>query len=74
MYSSNLTSFITIYLTGLLSGQSIVVTKLSESDLTKEYRSDASIDYVSYIQNPSTSRDMVERLLYKRSVKSLVLD
>eukprot|EP00105_Crassostrea_gigas_P044580 XP_019928728.1 PREDICTED: uncharacterized protein LOC109620535 [Crassostrea gigas] len=51
---------------GLLSGQSIVVTKLSESDLTKEYRSDASIDYVSYIQNPSTSRDMVERLLYKR--------
>lgn len=59
-----------MYLTGLVNGQSIVVTKLSESDLAREYRSDASIYYVSYIQNPSTSRDMVERILYKRSVKS----
>lgn len=54
-------------LTGLADGQAIVVTQLSASDLTKDYRSDASIDFVSYIQNPATSRDMVERLLYKRS-------
>lgn len=54
-------------MTGLADGQAIVVTQLSASDLTKDYRSDASIDFVSYIQNPATSRDMVERLLYKRS-------
>ena len=57
------------YLTGLADGQAIIVTKLSASDLTEDYRSDASIDFVSYIQNPATSTDMVERLLYKRSFK-----
>ncbi|XP_062589554.1 uncharacterized protein LOC134251189, partial [Saccostrea cucullata] len=51
---------------GLPDGQAIIVTKLSAPDLTKDYRSDASIDFVSYIQNPATSMDMVDRLLYKR--------
>uniref|UniRef100_K1PPK2 Protocadherin Fat 4 n=1 Tax=Magallana gigas TaxID=29159 RepID=K1PPK2_MAGGI len=59
---------------GLAAGQAIVVTKLSESDLSKDYRSDASIDFVSYIQNPATSRDMAERLLYKSLVYTPCLD
>jgi hypothetical protein len=55
-----------VKLAGLSDGQAIIVTKLSDTDLSKDYRSDASIDFVSYIQNPATSMDMVERLLYKR--------
>lgn len=55
-------------LIGLADGQSIIVTALKASDLTATYGSDASIDFVSYIQDPSSSRDMVQRLLVKRYV------
>lgn len=51
---------------GLAEGQSIIVTALKAADLTATYGSDASVDFVSYIQDPATSMDMVQRLLYKR--------
>lgn len=54
--------------TGLEDGQSIIVTKLTQSDLTATYSSDASTNFVPYIQDPATSMDMVQRLLYKRQV------
>lgn len=54
--------------TGLEDGQSIIVTKLTQSDLTATYSSDASTNFVPYIQDPTTSMDMVQRLLYKRQV------
>lgn len=55
-------------LPGLAEGQSIIVTALKAADLTATYGSDASVDFVSYIQDPATSMDMVQRLLYKRWV------
>jgi hypothetical protein len=55
-------------LTGLAAGQSIIVTALKAADLAASYGSDASVDFVSYIQDPSTSMDMVQRLLVKRYV------
>lgn len=55
-------------MTGLEDGQSIIVTKLTQSDLTATYSSDASTNFVPYIQDPATSMDMVQRLLYKRQL------
>lgn len=57
-----------VYVTGLEDGQSIIVTKLTQSDLTATYSSDASTNFVPYIQDPATSMDMVQRLLYRRQV------
>ncbi|XP_062596534.1 uncharacterized protein LOC134257978, partial [Saccostrea cucullata] len=51
---------------GLVSRQTIIVTKLTQRDLETTYSSDASTNFVPYIQDPATSNDMVQRLLYKR--------
>ena len=57
-----------LHFSGLATGQSIIVTKLSHKDLTTTYSSDASTNFVPYIQDPEISLDMVQRLLYKRQV------
>ncbi|XP_033763071.1 uncharacterized protein LOC117344449 isoform X3 [Pecten maximus] len=51
---------------GLLPGQTIVVTPLDDATVQKDYRSDASLNFVPYIVNPSTTSDLTERLLQKR--------
>ncbi|XP_048250793.1 uncharacterized protein LOC124111176 [Haliotis rufescens] len=54
---------------GLLPGQSIVLTQLTKEDLEKEYRSDASTEYVPYITNPATSMPdpaFLDRVLRQR--------
>ncbi|KAJ8321023.1 hypothetical protein KUTeg_002610 [Tegillarca granosa] len=56
----------TYYLTGLEPGQTLLVNELTSSDLQVEYRSDASLEFVSYIVNPETTNDRTERLLNNR--------
>ncbi|XP_046547054.1 uncharacterized protein LOC124257108 [Haliotis rubra] len=54
---------------GLQTGQSIVVTELTKLDLETEYKSDASVEFVPYITDPSTSTTedaFTDRILRKR--------
>ncbi|XP_048258717.1 uncharacterized protein LOC124137708 isoform X1 [Haliotis rufescens] len=54
---------------GLQVGQSIVVTQLTKLDLETEYKSDASVEFVPYITDPSTSTTedaFTDRILRKR--------
>ncbi|XP_046562952.1 uncharacterized protein LOC124271845 [Haliotis rubra] len=54
---------------GLQPGQSIVVTQLTKLDLETEYKSDASVEFVPYITDPSksTTEDaFTDRILRKR--------
>ncbi|XP_048258679.1 uncharacterized protein LOC124137747 [Haliotis rufescens] len=54
---------------GLQAGQSIVVTQLTKLDLQTEYKSDASVEFIPYITDPSTSTTedaFTDRILRKR--------
>ncbi|KAK3612515.1 hypothetical protein CHS0354_024486 [Potamilus streckersoni] len=51
---------------GLNPGQSLITAVLENSDLTTQYRSDASMDFVPYIVNPNDTLDLVERKLARR--------
>ncbi|KAL3873866.1 hypothetical protein ACJMK2_036950, partial [Sinanodonta woodiana] len=56
---------------GLEEGQSLLVNALTAEDLSKQYRSDASMNFVPYITNPNETMDLTERLLNRR-VKRVV--
>ncbi|XP_067658325.1 uncharacterized protein [Haliotis asinina] len=54
---------------GLKPGQSVAVTTLSGEDLEKDYRSDASTEFVPYITDPATTATdpaFIDRVLRKR--------
>ncbi|KAK6174798.1 hypothetical protein SNE40_013376 [Patella caerulea] len=54
---------------GLKPGQSILETELTKEQLEADYRSDASVDFVSFITNPQITlinNDNLHRLLIKR--------
>ncbi|KAK3612537.1 hypothetical protein CHS0354_024514 [Potamilus streckersoni] len=51
---------------GLNPGQSLITAVLENNDLTTQYRSDASMDFVPYIVNPNDTMDLVERKLARR--------
>ncbi|XP_052081925.1 uncharacterized protein LOC127719726 isoform X2 [Mytilus californianus] len=50
----------------LTSGHSTTFTKLTQSELTASYESAASTDFVPYIVDPSTTTDLVDRILLGR--------
>ncbi|XP_048250418.1 uncharacterized protein LOC124151537 [Haliotis rufescens] len=54
---------------GLKAGQSVVVTTLNREDLEKDYRSDASTEFVPYMTDPATTAAdpaFLDRVLRKR--------
>lgn len=51
-----------------MPGQSIMLQPLDYDDLTTDYRADVAFNFQPYIVNPSETKDMVERILYKRFV------
>ncbi|CAG2187681.1 unnamed protein product [Mytilus edulis] len=56
---------------GLMPGQSIMLQPLDYDDLTTDYRADVAFNFQPYIVNPSETKDMVERILYKR-IRSII--
>lgn len=55
-----------VCLPGLPHGTAIVVTPLTDAEITATYGSDASNNFVSYIEDPANTRDKVQRLLVNR--------
>ena len=47
-------------------GQAVMVSHLTEDDLSMNYQSDASDKFVPYISNPNVSAESTERLLSGR--------
>ena len=47
-------------------GQAVMVSHLTEDDLSMNYQSDASDKFVPYISNPNVSAERTERLLSGR--------
>ena len=47
-------------------GQAVMVSYLTEDDLSMNYQSDASDKFVPYISNPDVSTESTERLLSGR--------
>ena len=62
--------FLVIF-SGLASGQSILMEPLDSTDLTTVYDSVSSAAFQPYIVNPNTTRDSVDRLLYRRWVDDM---
>ena len=54
------------FILDLTSGHSTTFTKLTQSELTASYESAASTDFVPYIVDPSTTTDLVDRILLGR--------
>lgn len=57
---------IIVCLPGLPHGTTIVVTPLTDAEITATYGSDASNNFVSYIEDPANTKDKVQRLLVNR--------
>lgn len=55
-----------VCLPGLPYGTTIVVTPLTDAEITATYGSDASNNFVSYIEDPNNTKDKVQRLLVNR--------
>lgn len=55
-----------VCLPGLPHGTAIVVTPLTDAEITATYGSDASNNFVSYIEDPANTKDKVQRLLVNR--------
>ncbi|KAK3104702.1 hypothetical protein FSP39_008103 [Pinctada imbricata] len=61
------TTMLNFFTTDVLDpGQTIAYTPLAEADLTTDYGSGASLNFISYIVNPNDTMDMVDRFLYNR--------
>ena len=59
-------SSLSFLLPDLHPGQAVMVSRLTEDDLSMNYQSDASDKFVPYISNPNVSTESTERLLSGR--------
>ena len=58
--------YIAFFVSDLNTGQTVIVSILTEEELKEDYGSDASEEFVPYISNPNVSMHSTERLLSGR--------